>query len=130
MVGAVWPAVGAVAALAQAIRPSPPAHEVPATAASQRASFVEIARPTVAWRAATRSAQPFDQDHRSPHHTHNAMPAPLCTPVARLPQESIDSNKPSGAKGVYWKSMYVCTTMGPALRISVSSLQGMKSKSD
>lgn len=45
-------------------------------------------------------------------------------------QESIDANKPSGAKGVYWKSMYVCTTMGPSVRIAVSTLQGMKSKAE
>ena len=45
-------------------------------------------------------------------------------------QESIDSNKPPGAKGIYWKSMYVCTTMGPSLKISVSALQGIKNKDD
>eukprot|EP00195_Chlamydomonas_chlamydogama_P011248 CAMPEP_0202896454 /NCGR_PEP_ID=MMETSP1392-20130828/5455_1 /ASSEMBLY_ACC=CAM_ASM_000868 /TAXON_ID=225041 /ORGANISM="Chlamydomonas chlamydogama, Strain SAG 11-48b" /LENGTH=303 /DNA_ID=CAMNT_0049581821 /DNA_START=61 /DNA_END=972 /DNA_ORIENTATION=- len=45
-------------------------------------------------------------------------------------QESIDANKPPGAKGVYWKSMYVCTTMGPSQRISISALQGMKSKQE
>ncbi|GLC34545.1 At5g05500 [Pleodorina starrii] len=43
-------------------------------------------------------------------------------------QESIDANKPPGAKGVYWKSMYVCTTMGPSLRLSVSALQNTKAK--
>ncbi|EFJ52315.1 plastid/chloroplast ribosomal protein L1 [Volvox carteri f. nagariensis] len=45
-------------------------------------------------------------------------------------QESIDANKPSGAKGVYWKSMYVCTTMGPSLRLSVSALQNTKGKQE
>ncbi|GFR40178.1 hypothetical protein Agub_g735 [Astrephomene gubernaculifera] len=43
-------------------------------------------------------------------------------------QESIESNKPSGAKGVYWKSMYVCSTMGPSLRLNVSALQNTKGK--
>ncbi|KXZ47131.1 hypothetical protein GPECTOR_38g369 [Gonium pectorale] len=43
-------------------------------------------------------------------------------------QESIDANKPPGAKGVYWKSMYVCTTMGPSVRLSVSALQNAKGK--
>ncbi|PNW86496.1 hypothetical protein CHLRE_02g088900v5 [Chlamydomonas reinhardtii] len=45
-------------------------------------------------------------------------------------QESIDANKPPGAKGVYWKSMYVCTTMGPSLRIGVSALQNTKGKAE
>lgn len=37
-------------------------------------------------------------------------------------QESVDSNKPPGAKGQYWKTLHVCTTMGPSLRISVSQV--------
>lgn len=41
-------------------------------------------------------------------------------------QESVDSNKPPGAKGVYWKSMYICSTMGPSFKLSVSALQGLK----
>lgn len=45
-------------------------------------------------------------------------------------QASIDSNKPPGAKGVYWKSMFVCTTMGPSVRINISALQGIKDKQD
>lgn len=56
-------------------------------------------------------------------HSRPPSPAPPRAPCA---QDSIDANKPSGAKGVYWKSMYVCTTMGPSLRISVSALQAMK----
>lgn len=43
------------------------------------------------------------------------------------PQEAVDSNKPSGAKGVYWKSLYVNTTMGPSLKVAVSQLQAVKS---
>lgn len=45
-------------------------------------------------------------------------------------QESVDANKPPGAKGQYWKTLHVCTTMGPSLRISVQQLQGLKAKSD
>jgi hypothetical protein len=40
-------------------------------------------------------------------------------------QASIDANKPPGAKGVYWKSMYVCTTMGPSVRVNISALQSL-----
>ena len=38
-------------------------------------------------------------------------------------QETIDRNKPSGAKGRYWKSMYVTSTMGPSVEVDYSSLQ-------
>jgi len=38
-------------------------------------------------------------------------------------QESIDGNRPSGCKGVYWKSLYVCSSMGPSFKINLSALQ-------
>ena len=41
-------------------------------------------------------------------------------------QEAIDRNKPSGAKGRYWKSLYVASTMGPSVEIDVSALQDIK----
>jgi len=45
-------------------------------------------------------------------------------------QESVDANKPPGAKGQYWKSLHVCTTMGPSLRLSVQQLQAIKGKAE
>ena len=48
----------------------------------------------------------------------------------RCVQDSVDANKPSGAKGQYWKSMYICTTMGPSLKINLTMLQAMKSKQE
>jgi len=38
-------------------------------------------------------------------------------------QETIDRNKPSGAKGRYWKSLYVTSTMGPSVEVDISALQ-------
>ena len=38
-------------------------------------------------------------------------------------QETIDRNKPSGAKGRYWKSHYVTSTMGPSVEVDISALQ-------
>lgn len=37
-------------------------------------------------------------------------------------QETIDKNKPSGAKGKYWLSLYVCSSMGPSLKVDIDSL--------
>jgi large subunit ribosomal protein L1 len=41
-------------------------------------------------------------------------------------QETIDRNKPSGAKGRYWRSLYVTSTMGPSVEVDVSALQDIK----
>ncbi|MGH0934185.1 50S ribosomal protein L1 [Bacillus mycoides] len=38
--------------------------------------------------------------------------------------DSIDKNRPSGAKGKYWKSVYLSSTMGPSVAIDISTLKG------
>ncbi|MDC3035462.1 50S ribosomal protein L1 [Prochlorococcus sp. AH-736-B20] len=38
-------------------------------------------------------------------------------------QESIDKNKPSGAKGKYWKTFYVTSTMGPSVQLDINAIQ-------
>ncbi|MBO8229374.1 50S ribosomal protein L1 [Prochlorococcus marinus str. MU1404] len=44
-------------------------------------------------------------------------------------QESIDKNKPSGAKGKYWKSFYVTSTMGPSVQVDISAVQDYQPES-
>jgi large subunit ribosomal protein L1 len=44
-------------------------------------------------------------------------------------QETIDRNKPSGAKGRYWRSLYVTSTMGPSVEVDVAALQDIKKES-
>jgi large subunit ribosomal protein L1 len=41
-------------------------------------------------------------------------------------QETIDRNRPSGAKGRYWRSMYVSATMGPSIEIDINTLRDIK----
>ena len=38
-------------------------------------------------------------------------------------QESIDKNRPSGVKGKYWKSFYICSTMGPSIQIDITDFK-------
>ena len=41
-------------------------------------------------------------------------------------QETIDRNRPSGAKGRYWRSMFVSATMGPSIEIDINTLRDLK----
>jgi large subunit ribosomal protein L1 len=44
-------------------------------------------------------------------------------------QETIDRNKPSGAKGRYWRSLTLSATMGPGIDVDVTALQEIKQES-
>lgn len=37
--------------------------------------------------------------------------------------KSIEQNRPSGVKGKYFKSLYVCTTMGPSIQLDLNAFE-------
>jgi len=41
-------------------------------------------------------------------------------------QETVDRNKPSGAKGRYWRTVHICASMGPPIEVDVSLLRDLK----
>lgn len=41
-------------------------------------------------------------------------------------QETIDRNRPSGAKGRYWRSIFISATMGPSIEVDIAALRDMK----
>ncbi|MCY5962444.1 hypothetical protein OV760_29225, partial [Salmonella enterica subsp. enterica serovar 1,4,[5],12:i:-] len=40
--------------------------------------------------------------------------------------KSIETNKPSGAKGVYWRSAHICSSMGPSIRLNIRDMLDFK----
>lgn len=40
-------------------------------------------------------------------------------------QETVDRNRPSGAKGRYWRSVYVSASMGPSIQVDISALRDL-----
>jgi large subunit ribosomal protein L1 len=43
-------------------------------------------------------------------------------------QETIDRNRPSGAKGRYWRTVFVSASMGPSIQVDVNALRDLKSE--
>tara|TARA_Y100001968_G_scaffold296390_1_gene304552 strand:+ start:683 stop:1390 length:708 start_codon:yes stop_codon:yes gene_type:complete len=41
-------------------------------------------------------------------------------------QSTIEKNKPSGAKGKYWRSLFITSTMGPSVEIDINELQDLQ----
>lgn len=55
-----------------------------------------------------------------------AFPAEDLLTNLKALQECIDRNRPSGAKGRYWRSVYVSATMGPSIEVDINALRDMK----
>ena len=40
-------------------------------------------------------------------------------------QETVDRNRPSGAKGRYWRTVYISASMGPSIQVDASALRDL-----
>jgi large subunit ribosomal protein L1 len=56
---------------------------------------------------------------------HRFPPEDLLANLKAL-QETVDKQRPSGAKGRYWRSVFVSASMGPSIQIDVSALRDLK----
>ena len=41
-------------------------------------------------------------------------------------QDTVDRNRPSGAKGRFWRGIFVASTMGPSIEVDVNALRDLK----
>jgi large subunit ribosomal protein L1 len=41
---------------------------------------------------------------------------------------AINANRPPGAKGIYWKSLYIASTMGPSVMIDHTAVEAQVGK--
>jgi len=44
----------------------------------------------------------------------------------KILQSTIDKNKPSGAKGKFWRSFFITSTMGPSIELDMNELQELQ----
>jgi large subunit ribosomal protein L1 len=52
-------------------------------------------------------------------------PEDLLTNLKTL-QETVDRHRPSGAKGRYWRSIFVSASMGPSIQVDINGLRDLK----
>ena len=44
----------------------------------------------------------------------------------KILQATIEKNKPSGAKGKFWRSFFITSTMGPSIEVDINELQDLQ----